>query len=254
MPAPKNTFKQALTDRRPQIGLWLGLADSYSASLLAQTGFDWLVIDGEHAPNDLRSMLAQLQAMTPGAAAPVIRLPAGEDWMVKQALDIGCQTILVPMVDTAEQAQRLARAMRYAPQGTRGVGAALARASGFNAIPDYLATANDEVCLLVQVESRAGIAALDEIAAIDGVDGVFVGPADLAADMGHRGNPGHNEVRQVVENALSRIHAAGKPSGILTSDRTLAQHYLDLGSTFVAVGSDIGLLRQAAQALRASFT
>ncbi|KAA0969764.1 4-hydroxy-2-oxoheptanedioate aldolase [Aureimonas fodinaquatilis] len=253
MPAPRNTFKEALANRRRQIGLWLGLADSYSAGLLAGTGFDWLVIDGEHSPNDLRSMLGQLQAIAPSATAPVIRLPIGETWMIKQALDIGCQTILVPMVETAEHATALAKAMRYPPQGTRGVGAALARASGFNAIPDYLHTANDEVCLLVQVESVAGLSAIDAISAVDGVDGIFVGPADLAADMGLRGQADHPDVQEAISSALQRIHAAGKPSGILTSNQTLARHYIDFGATFVAVGSDIGLLRQAAASLRAAF-
>lgn len=253
MPAPVNRFRQALREGRAQIGLWLGLADPYSAELLAGAGFDWLVIDGEHAPNDLRSMLAQLQAIGAGGAAPVIRLPTDENWMVKQVLDIGCQTVLVPMVETAEQAQRLARAMKYAPAGTRGVGAGLARASAFNAISDYLATADAETCLLVQIETRAGLTELERIAAIDGVDGVFIGPADLAADMGHRGNPEHPDVQAAIEAGIARLRAAGKPAGILTSNRALAQRFLDLGAVFVAVGSDVGLLRQSATALRRFF-
>ncbi|MGS1097462.1 aldolase/citrate lyase family protein [Aquamicrobium terrae] len=253
MPAPVNKFRRGLAEGRVQIGLWLGLANPYSAELLAGTGFDWLVIDGEHAPNDLRSMLAQLQAVAISNATPVIRLPADENWMIKQVLDIGCQTILIPMVETEEQAQRLARAMKYAPAGVRGVGAGLARASAFNDISDYLATADAETCLLVQVETQAGMAELKRIAAVDGVDGVFIGPADLAADMGHRGNAEHPDVQKVIETGISRLQEVGKPAGILTSNRSLARRYIDLGATFVAVGSDVGLLRQSAVALRQAF-
>lgn len=254
MPAPQNTFKRALLAGQPQIGLWLGLGNPYTAELLAGTGFDWLVIDGEHAPNDVQTMLAQLQALAAGTATPVIRVPSDETWLIKQVLDIGCQTVLVPMVETEKQASQLARAMRYPPEGIRGVGAALARASGFNAIPDYLATANDEVCLLVQLETQAGLANLEAIAGVEGVDGVFIGPADLAADLGLRGRPDHPQVQAAIEDAILRLKAAGKPSGILTSDRALATRYLEQGATFVAVGSDVGLLRSAALGLRAAFS
>lgn len=253
MPAPSNTFKRALAEGRPQIGFWLALASAYTAEICGGAGFDWLLIDGEHAPNDVPLMMAQLQALTGSASHPIIRPPVGEPWLIKQLLDIGAQTLLVPMVETGEQARALVRAVRYPPHGMRGVGAALARASDFNRVDDYLQTANAEVCLLLQVESRAGLAHLDDIASTDGVDGVFIGPADLAADMGFLGKPGAPEVQEAVEAALARIQSHGKAAGILTSDAALAKRYLDLGALFVAVGNDVGLLVGATSRLRASF-
>ncbi|MFZ5672485.1 MAG: 4-hydroxy-2-oxoheptanedioate aldolase [Pseudomonadota bacterium] len=253
MPAPQNHFKRRLQAGDRQIGLWLGLADAYAAELIAGAGFDWLVIDGEHAPNDLRSTLAQLQALSAHPVSAVCRPPVGASWMIKQLLDIGCQTILVPMVETAEQATDLVRAVRYPPRGMRGVGAGFARASRFNAIPDYLVTADEQACLLVQLETLAGLGQLEAIAAVDGVDGVFIGPADLAADMGHLGRPGHGEVQARVEDALRRIVATGKAAGILTSDQQLARRYIELGARFVAVGSDIGLIGMSARQLAAAY-
>lgn len=173
--------------------------------------------------------------------------------MIKQLLDIGCQTILVPMVETAEQARGLVRAVKYPPRGMRGVGAGLARASRFNAIPDYLVTADEQTCLLVQLETLVGLDALEAIAAVEGVDGVFIGPADLAADMGYLGRPGEAEVQARVEDAVRRIVATGKAAGILTSDQQLARRYLELGARFVAVGSDIGLIGAAARQLAAAY-
>lgn len=253
MPAPKNTFKAALLEKRPQIGLWLALANPYTAEICAGAGYDWLLIDGEHAPNDIPLLMAQLQALKGTSSHPIIRVPIGEAWLLKQTLDIGAQTILVPMVENGEQAKALVRAVRYPPHGMRGVGAALARASAFNRIPDYLQTANDEICLLLQIESCAGLAALDEIATTDGVDGVFIGPADLAADMGHLGRPGDPEVQQVVEAALIRIQSHGKAAGILTADQSLAKRYLELGATFVAIGNDVSLLANGASCLLSEF-
>lgn len=253
MPAPRNSFKAALLNGEAQIGLWLGLANAYTAEICAGAGFDWLVIDGEHAPNDLPVMATQLQAIAASGSHAVVRPPIGETWIIKQLLDIGAQTILVPMVETADQTRELVRAMRYPPHGVRGVGAALARASAFNRITDYLTTANDQTCLLVQLESRAGLAQLEAIAAVDGVDGIFIGPADLAADMGYLGKPGVPEVQAVVEDAIRRICISGKAAGILTSDAKLAQRYLELGATFVAVGNDVGLLAQATSALAGKF-
>ncbi|HTM77586.1 MAG TPA: 4-hydroxy-2-oxoheptanedioate aldolase, partial [Devosia sp.] len=241
MPAPLNTFKAALLEGRPQIGLWLGFAEPYLADLSARAGFDWLLIDGEHAPNDIRSMLSQLQAIAPTPTHPVVRLPVGDAVLIKQALDIGAQTLLIPMVETAEQAEAMVRATRYPPYGIRGVGAALARASAFGTVRDYLATADEQVCLLVQIESVTALEALDEIAAVEGVTGVFIGPADLAASMGHLGNPGAPAVQAAVITALSRIRALGKASGVLTSDHDFADRCLQAGATFVAVGSDVGL-------------
>lgn len=253
MPAPQNHFKQRLRAGDRQIGLWLGLADPYAAELIAGAGFDWLVIDGEHAPNDLRSTLTQLQALSAFPVSAVCRPPVGESWMIKQLLDIGCQTILVPMVETAEQAKDLVRAVKYPPRGMRGVGAGLARASRFNAISDYLVTADEQTCLLLQLETLAGLDQLEAIAAVDSVDGIFIGPADLAADMGYLGRPGHADVQARVEDAISRIVKTGKAAGILTSDQQLARRYLELGASFVAVGSDIGLIGVAARQLAAAY-
>lgn len=253
MPAPLNTFKAALALETPQIGLWLGLANAYTAEIAAGAGFDWLLIDGEHAPNDLPTMVGQLQAVAASSSHPVVRAPIGEAWIIKQLLDIGAQTILVPMVETAEQARALVLAMKYPPQGVRGVGAALARASNFNRVPDYLVTANAQTCLLVQVETAIALRAIEDIAAVDGVDGIFIGPSDLAADMGFLGRPGERVVQDAVEDGIARIIAAGKPAGILTSDETLARRYIELGARFVAVGTDVTLLSQATSALLAKF-
>ncbi|MCM2131288.1 4-hydroxy-2-oxoheptanedioate aldolase [Larsenimonas rhizosphaerae] len=253
MDMPINTFKQALGRREAQIGLWLGLANGYCAELAANAGFDWLLIDGEHAPNDLRTILEQLQAMAPYPAQPVARPPAGDAATIKQYLDLGVQTLLVPMVDTAEQARELVRATRYPPDGIRGVGSALARASRWNSIPDYLAHADDQICLLVQIETRQGLENLDEIAGVDGVDGVFIGPADLSASLGHRGNPGHKAVQSAIEEGLTRIQTAGKAAGILSADKALARRYLELGATFVAVGVDTSLLMGALTARAGEF-
>lgn len=251
MPAPTNVFKQRLKGGSAQIGLWVALANPYSAEVVSGLGFDWLLIDGEHAPNDLPLLLSQLQAMARSPSHPVVRLPIGEAWLIKQVLDIGAQTLLIPMVESAEQARELVRATRYPPHGVRGVGAALARASGFNQIPDYLTTANEEICLLVQIETMKGLAAIEDIAAIEGVDGLFVGPSDLAADMGHLGNPGHPDVRAAVDDGLNRIKASGKASGTLATTPDLADAVLALGTDFVAVGTDVSLLmRGGAEILR----
>ena len=251
MPAPKNEFKAALSRGERQIGCWLGLADAYSAEIMGTAGFDWLLIDGEHAPNDLRSILAQLQVLESSASHSVVRLPIGETWMIKQVLDLGAQNILIPMVESGEQAAALVKAVQYPPRGVRGVGSALARASKFSGIPDYPSTADDEICLLVQVENRAGMAALDDILALDGIDGVFIGPADLAADMGHIGKPGAPEVQDAIAGAVRRILEAGKAAGILAVDPASIDTYADLGVTFLAVGIDVTLLAGAARALAA---
>ena len=248
MPAPTNHFKKALQENRAQIGCWVGLADAYTAEISTTAGFDWLLIDGEHAPNDLRSVLAQLQVVEGSESFPVVRLPIGETWLIKQFLDAGAQSLLLPMVESGEQAAEMVKAVRYPPNGVRGVGSALARASRFSAIPDYLATADDQICLLLQVESRAGLAALDDILEIDGVDGVFIGPSDLAADMGHLGNPGEPEVVAAVTGAIEKIVQAGKAAGVLTTDETLARECLRLGATFVAVGIDVTMFAAAMRA------
>lgn len=253
MDMPLNTFKQRLRDGHAQIGLWLGLADPYSAEMAANAGFDWLVIDGEHAPNDLRSTLGQLQAIAPYASHPVVRPVIGDTALIKQLLDIGAQTLLVPMVETAEQARQLVRATRYPPLGVRGMGSPLARASRWNNVEDYLDQADQQMCLLVQVETRLGLENLDAIAATEGVDGVFIGPADLSASMGHRGNPTHPEVQAAIEGAIARILAAGKAPGILMGDEQLARRYLALGALFVAVGVDTSVLMRGLQNLLGTY-
>jgi len=256
MQTPINTFKQALAQNKPQIGLWLGLADHYVAEICASAGFDWVLVDGEHSPNDLRSMLQQAQAIAayPGTHA-VARVPMGHghvgQMLIKQVLDLGYQTILVPMVDTAAQARELVRSMRYPPAGVRGM--AGARASRWGLYPAYAKEANDRVCLLVQVETQQALDNLDDILAVEGVDGVFVGPADLSASMGHVGNPGHPQVQAAIADAFARIRRAGKAPGILTPEESVARHYLAIGGLFVAVGLDNSLLVRATRELAAKF-
>lgn len=252
MPA-HNPFKTALAAGQPRIGLWLSMADPYLAEAAATCGYDWLLIDGEHAPNDLRSTLAALQAVAPHPAQAVVRVVEGSTALIKQMLDIGATTLLVPMVDTAEQARAVVAATRYPPLGVRGVGSAVGRASQWSARADYLQVADDEVCLLVQAETVAALHNLEAICAVDGVHGVFIGPADLAASMGHRGNPGHPDVQAAIEQAIATIVASGKAAGTLTGDTQLARRYLELGATFVAVGIDITLMVQAARKLSADF-
>lgn len=251
---PGNPFKAALKAGKPQIGLWLSMASPYMAEVSATAGFDWLLIDGEHSPNDLQTTLAALQAIAPYPSQPIVRVVAGSEHLIKQVLDIGAQTLLVPMVDTAAQAAHMVAATRYPPQGVRGVGSAIARASRWNARTDYLAVADDETCLLVQAESSTAMANLAAICAVEGVDGVFIGPADLAASMGHRGQSGHPEVQAAIETAIKTITASGKAAGILTGDVAQARHYLALGCTFVAVGVDVLVYANAARALAAEMS
>ncbi|WP_433884599.1 4-hydroxy-2-oxoheptanedioate aldolase [Pseudomonas vranovensis] len=253
MDMPVNRFKQRLQRGEAQIGLWLGLAEPYCAELAANAGFDWLLIDGEHAPNDLRGMLGQLQAIAPYPAQAIIRPVIGDTALIKQVLDIGAQTLLVPMVESAGQARELVRAMHYPPKGVRGVGSALARASRWNSIAGYLDQADEQMCLLVQIESLEGLRNLDAIAAVEGVDGVFIGPADLSASMGYRGNPGHPEVQAAIEQAIVQIQKAGKAAGILSADEGLARRYLELGAGFVAVGVDTTVLMKGLQGLAGKF-
>ena len=248
MPEPVNTFKAALKEGRQTIGCWLTQGTGVAAEIAATCDYDWLLIDGEHSPNDIPSMLAQLQALAGYEAPALIRPPIGETWIIKQILDIGCQTLIVPMVESGEQAEMLVKAMRYPPQGVRGVGATGARASRFSGIPDYVKTADDQMCLVAQVESRAGLLALDDILAVDGVDGVFIGPADLSADMGHIGNPGAPEVVAAIDDALTRIKASGKASGIMALEPVAVRSYLERGVTFVAAAIDSVTLARALRA------
>ena len=264
MKTPHNTFKQAMAEGRTQVGLWAALANAYSTELLAGIGYDWLLIDGEHAPNDVRSVLAQLQAVASAQHAlgdarshPVVRVPLGTGEagtaILKQYLDIGAQTVLVPMVDTPEQAAQVAAACRYAPEGVRGMGSALARSSRWQAYPNYVHEANAQVCLLVQAETAEAMGHLDAIAATPGVDGVFIGPADLSASMGHPGNPGHPDVQAAIHDGIRRILGAGKAPGILATTEAQARTWLAAGALFVAVGVDTMLLASAATDLLARF-
>ncbi|WP_269902094.1 4-hydroxy-2-oxoheptanedioate aldolase [Paenalcaligenes faecalis] len=253
MKLPINTFKVALKEGNPQIGLWLGLANSYTAELCAGIGYDWLLIDGEHAPNTLDSMLKQLQAIAPYPSHGVVRSGWNDPVEFKKLLDIGAQTILIPMIQSAAEARAAVQAVRYPPEGTRGVGAAIARASHWGEINGYLTQANKEICVLCQVETAEALTQLDDILAVEGVDGVFIGPADLAASMGHIGQSNHPEVKAVIDEAIVRIRKSSKAPGILMTDPDTAKHYLDLGALFVAIGVDTLLLRQSAKKLLQDF-
>lgn len=253
MEMPQNKFKQRLRAGQTQFGLWLGLSETYSAEICAGAGFDWLLIDAEHGPNDLRSILAQLQAIAPYPSHPVVRPPQGDHVLIKQLLETGVQTLLVPMVETAEQAIGLVEAMRYPPAGIRGVGSALARASRWGRVEDYAAQANAQMCLLVQVETRRGYENLESIVAVDGVNGVFFGSADLAASYGYLGQSTHPEIVSAIQTGLKKVSAAGKAGGVLCSDQALNEQYIRAGANFVAVGVDALLLTAATSALRNSY-
>ncbi|QUJ76445.1 HpcH/HpaI aldolase/citrate lyase family protein [Sulfitobacter albidus] len=253
MPAPINPFKKALADGEIQFGCWLGIPTGFTTELMGHAGFDWLVIDGEHGPQDYRATLNALQVLAGTPAHPVVRVPVGDTVIIKQMLDLGAQTLLVPMVESAAQAEQLVRDVTYPPHGVRGVGFALSRAAGFSTIADYGKTADAQICLLVQVENRAGLAALDEILAVEGVHGVFIGPSDLAADMGHMSNPEHPDVQAAIMDAITRIRAAGKAPGILSTRDPMTNAALEAGAQFVAVGADVLLLGTAARGLAAKW-
>ena len=250
---PLNQFKRALAAGETQIGLFLGLANSYTAEIIGGTGFDWLLIDGEHGPNDLRSIIEQLQALAPYPVKPVVRTVDHDVARIKQLLDGGVQTLMVPMVETAADAEKLVRAMRYPPNGMRGVGTAMARAARWNGVEAYFAKADQEMCLIVQIESVAGLAGLDQVLKVEGVDAVFIGPSDLAASMGHLGNPGHADVKAAVEGAIRKISAAGKAAGVFSADPVAAAAYQGIGASFLLVGVDALLLRNSAVALADRF-
>lgn len=259
MQTPVNVFKQNLLQGRAQIGLWLTLAHANSAEILATAGFEWLLLDGEHAPNDIPLLLSQLQAIAPfHHSHPIVRVPVGDVTVIKQVMDIGAQTILVPMVDTPEQAQLMVRAMRYPMPGDRegqaGLrGMAVGRVSRWGLYPRYVHEANDQACLLVQIETTLALKNLDAIAATPGVDGVFIGPTDLSASMGHPGNAGHPDVQKAIRDAIARIRRAGKAAGTIAMQEAQARQWLDAGAQFVAVGLDAMLLANAVRELRAKF-
>lgn len=251
MPAPRNLFKQAIANGELQLGCWLALADPYVAEISAGAGFDWVLVDGEHAPNDLRSIAAHLQVIAGQPSHAVVRPPMSEPWLIKQLLDVGAQSLILPMVESGEQAQAIVDAVAYPPHGIRGVGSALARASDFAAIPDYLTTARDEICVLAQVENRKGMAALDDILAVEGLDGVFIGPSDLAADMGLIGQAGHADVTAAVLDAIRRCVAAGKVAGLLTLDTELQKAARDLGASCIATDIDVTIFARNMRAAAA---
>ena len=248
-----NRFKDRLRAGTLQTGFWLSLANPYTAEICAGAGFDWLLIDGEHGPNDLRSILSQLQAIAAFPCDAVVRPPVGETWMIKQLLDIGARTLLVPMVETAEQAGALVAAMRYPPLGQRGVGAAIARASGYDRDAGYMRRADRDTCLLVQIETRLGLDNLEAIAAVDGVDGLFIGPADLSASLGHPGDPDAQAAQAAIDDGLRRIVATGKAAGIIMGEEALVRRAMALGASFVAVGTDVSLLSRGSDALAARY-
>lgn len=252
MNIPINQFKKALMDRRPQIGLWITLANQYSAEIVAGAGFDWLMFDTEHTPSDVRTVLGQLQAVAPYPVSSIVRPSWKDPVQQKQLLDIGAQTLLIPYVESADDAAAAVAGMRYPPHGIRGVGGTM-RASQFGRIKDYAHECDKELCLLVQVETQKGLDNLEAIANTDGVDGVFIGPSDLSASLGHLGNAGHPQVQDAIEEAIRRILATGKAPGILTVNEAQAKRYLALGCLFAAVGLDMALLARSAEALAERF-
>jgi len=252
MQLPKNSFKRALQEGRRQIGLWSSLSSNYTVEVIAGAGFDWILLDTEHSPNDLESVLAQLQATAAYPTTPIVRVPWNDMVMIKRFLDIGAQTLLIPYVSTAEEAQLAVSYTRYPPQGVRGVAGAT-RATRFGRIKDYAKRAHDEICVLVQVETQHAVANIEAICAVDGVDGVFVGPADLHASLGYTGETANPDVKPLIDEAIKLIRHCGKAPGILTPSESDARHWLDCGALFVAVGADVGILARGAEALAAKF-
>ncbi|MDV7211410.1 HpcH/HpaI aldolase family protein [Azotobacter beijerinckii] len=246
MNLPENLFKAKLNSLSPQFGIWSSLASSYASEIVASFGYDWMLIDGEHAPNTVPMIKEQLQSMMSYKTQPVVRAVSNDPVLIKQLLDIGAQTLMIPMVESAGQASALVRAMRYPPHGIRGVGGGLTRATRWGGITDYIGKINDELCLVVQVESRKGVENVEAIAAVEGVDAVFIGPVDLSVDLGHPGNPGHPEVQEHIRSVIAATRAAGKACGILATLEEDARRYLAWGCQFVAVGIDIDLLRRSA--------
>ena len=247
-----NAFKRAIAAGQLQIGLWSSLCSNIAAEIVSNSGFDWILLDTEHSPNEIPGLLAQLQAVRGGTATPIIRPAWNDAVLAKRCLDIGAQTLLFPYVQNAEEARRAVGSTRYPPLGIRGVSVA-ARASRYGRTPGYLGKANTEICVLVQVETRSALDELEAIAKVEGVDGVFIGPSDLAASLGHIGNPAHAEVQAAIKDAVTRLTALGKPAGILTGNEEEARRYIDWGYLFVAVGADVGLLAKSADALAKKF-
>ena len=248
----RNAFKHALAAGQLQIGLWSSLCSNIATEVIADSGFDWILLDTEHSPNEIPSLLSQLQAIGRGGTTPIVR-PAWNDMVLaKRCLDIGAQTLLFPYVQNVEEARRAVASTRYPPQGVRGVAVA-ARASRYGRTPGYLTKANSEMCVLVQVETRTALDQLEAIAQVEGVDGVFIGPSDLSASLGHLGNPAHPEAQAAMKDAVTRLKKIGKPAGILSGNEDDIRRYIDWGYLFVAVGADVGILARHADALAKKF-
>jgi 4-hydroxy-2-oxoheptanedioate aldolase len=252
MDLPPNAFKRALQAGKPQIGLWSSLSSNYTVEVIAGAGFDWILLDTEHSPNDLESLLTQLQAAAPYPSHPVVRVPWNDMVTIKRVLDIGAQSILIPYVSNAEEARAAVSYTRYPTGGVRGV-AGTTRASRFGRVKDYAKRAHEEICVLVQVENQAGLDNLAEIVAVEGIDGVFIGPADLHASLGYLGEIANPKVLPLIDDAIRRIRAGGKAPGILTVSEENAKRQLQAGALFVAVGADVGILARGAEALAARF-
>lgn len=249
----KNTFKQNILAGKKQYGIWNGLPDSYVAEICAGAGFDWICIDGEHAPYDLRTILHNMQAIQAHQVPAIVRIPTVDPIMIKQLMDAGAQNILVPMIETADQAELIAKAMRYPPIGFRGVGTALARAAQWNRVNDYFKLADNEMCCIGQIESIKAVDNLEEILKVEGLDVCFIGPADLGATMGYLGQPSHPEVVALVKETIRKIVKAGKVAGFLTGSKPLIQEYTDAGASMIGVGLDTILLAKATKALAESY-
>lgn len=244
------TFRHALAEScRPLAGIWICSGSALNAEICAGSGMDWVLIDMEHSPNGLESALAQLQVVAAYPVTPVVRVPSADVVTIKQVLDLGAQNLLVPMVSSADEARAVVEAVRYPPRGRRGVGSALARSARWNRVDSYLENADEYVSVMVQVETYDGVIAAPEIAAVDGVDGVFVGPSDLAASMGLLGQQSHPDVKIAVLRTFDAVRAAGKPVGVNAFDPSAADAYLEAGASFVLVGADVSLLARGAEAL-----
>jgi len=247
-----NQFRRDLRAGKRLIGCWSSLASPITAEILGLAGFDWLLFDGEHSPNEVTTFVPQLMALKDSRSAPVVRPPFNDAVVLKRLLDIGFYNFLIPFVSSAEEARRAVEATRYPPQGIRGVSVAQ-RSNRYGTVPDYFKQVNDNICVLVQIESRGGMEAIDAICAVDGVDGIFIGPSDFAAALGHLGNPAHPEAQAGMRHVFERARAHGLAVGILAAVEADARRYMDMGATFVAVGSDLGVLRMQTQALRDKF-
>jgi 4-hydroxy-2-oxoheptanedioate aldolase len=252
MDLPQNPFKRALKAGTAQIGLWSSLSSAYSVEIIAGAGFDWILLDMEHSPNDLESLLSQLQAAAPYPSHAAVRVPWNDMVTIKRVLDAGAQTLLIPYVQTAEEAKQAVANTRYPPAGVRGV-AGTTRASRFGRVKNYARRAHEETCVLVQLETQPALAEIEKVAAIDGVDGIFIGPADLHASMGYTGETANPAVMPIIEDAIRRIRKAGKAPGYLSPVEADAKRMLSAGALFVAVGADVGLLARGAEALCAKF-